>query len=67
MLLFAVVLVSEPLVSMPIEKRASAVSVMAPSAMLISEKGFGSTLNEAMADSPAKKNAAVAAAPWGRV
>jgi len=64
---YAVVLVSEPLVSMPAEKSASAVSVMAPSAMLIWASGFGRSLNEVMADSPAKKNVAEATAPCGRV
>ena len=42
---------------MPAEKRANAASVMAPSIMLIREKGFFSTLKDAMAYNPAKKKA----------
>ena len=52
---------------MPVEKSASAVSVMAPSTMLIWESGFGRSLNEVMADSPAKKKAAEDTAPCARV
>jgi hypothetical protein len=61
------VLVNEPLVTMPLEKRANAASVMAPSVMLIKEKGFFSTLADAMADKPAKKKAAEDTAPCARV
>ena len=52
---------------MPAENSASAVSVMAPSTMLISDKGFGRILNEIMADSPAKKKAAEDTVPCARV
>ena len=52
---------------MPAEKSANAVSVMAPSIMLISERGFGRILNETMAESPAKKKAAEDTAPCARV
>jgi len=61
------VLVSEPLVIMPKEKRAIAVSVMIPSVILIREKGFGSTLNDVIADSPAKKKAAEDTMPCAKV
>ena len=60
-------LVIEPLAMRPAEKRANAASVMAPSTMLIWERGFGSTLEDVMADSPAKKKAAEDTAPCARV
>ena len=60
-------LVSEPFVMMPAEKSASAVSVVAPSIMLMWDRGFGSTLNDVMADSPAKKKAAEDTVPCARV
>ena len=50
-------LVNEPLTTRPIEKRASAPSVIAPNTMEIIEKGFFSTLDDAMADNPLKKKA----------
>jgi len=56
-------LVNEPLVIMPSEKRASAPRVIIPSITLIRDNGFFSTLDDVMADSPAKKKAVVAAAP----
>ena len=59
-------LVSEPLVIMPLEKRANAPSVIIPSIMLIRDNGFFSTLNDNIADSPAKKKAAEDTAPWAR-
>ena len=52
---------------MPAEKRVNAASVMAPSTMLICDRGFGRILDEVMADSPAKKKAAEDTAPCGRV
>jgi len=52
---------------MPAEKSASAVSVVAPSIMLMWDRGFGSTLNDVMADSPAKKKAAEDTVPCARV
>ena len=60
-------LVIEPLVSMPAVKRANAVSVMAPSMMLIWARVFGRILWLVMADRAAKKEAAEETAPWARV
>ncbi len=60
-------LVNDPLAIIPAEKRISAVRVMAPSTMLMCENGFVSTLDEAMADSPAKKKAADDTAPCASV
>jgi len=54
-------------VIIPAENRASAVSVIAPSIMLMMERGFFSTWKEKMAASPAKKKAAEDTAPCGRV
>ena len=67
MLSYAVLLVMAPLVMRPAEKSASAVSVMPPSATRMWERGFGSSLDDVMADSPAKKKAAEDTAPCGRV
>ena len=53
--------------TMPKVKRASAVIVVAPSTMLMWDRGFGRTLYEVMAERPAKKKAADDTAPCGRV
>lgn len=53
--------------SIPAVKRANAVSVMAPRAMLILARGFGRILWLVMADRAAKKKAAEDTTPWGMV
>ena len=51
----------------PAENRASAASVIAPSIMLMIERGFFRILKEKMAASPAKKKAAEDTVPCARV
>ena len=67
MLSYASVLVTEPLATIPLEKRANAPSVIAPSAILIRERGFSSTLKDAKADNPPKKKAIEDTAPCASV
>jgi len=55
MLSYATLLVNEPLATRPQEKSANAPSAIAPSTMLTRDKGFFTTLNDAMADSPANR------------
>lgn len=55
-------LVSEPLVTMPIEKSANAPIVIAPSPAFINDRGFFTTLADAMADNPLSKKAVDATA-----
>ena len=50
-------LVSEPLVTIPIEKKPNAPRVIAPKTTPMNEKGFSSALADAIAASPLKKKA----------
>ena len=60
-------LVNEPLVTRPTENRTNAPIVITPTPMPISDKGFFSTLADAMADNPLKKKAIEDTAPCATV
>jgi len=60
-------LVIEPLVTIPIENKLNAPSVIIPSITFTRESGFFTTLNDKIAHNPAKKKVMEDTAPCARL